>query len=388
MEKPRPLHKVIFDPEKKRVMNFLSLVGQPAIQVDFLALAAEIVIEFEAVADKQQLVGPFLIPGQKIARNFNGYECDIVFDAETIELIAQEWNKNLKNQNVNFEHQANSKIEGAYIAENWIVRNSESDKMNFYGFTLPVGTWGGIIKIENTQFWLSEVKTGRVKGFSIEGLFGLVEIEQSIKKHIAMQNIKDLKLRKVATLVKEQKLSAVAAATTAEGASIVIAADTIEAGSAITVIDEALQIVTDFTGELNIDGKVCKIEAGKITEVGAGADAGAGGADAGAGANAGGDTGQKYTLSEEDKNAIVEMLKAPITDMLVALEQLTTRVGGIESKLGESVSKTEMNTMLANVNGAIEKKADGAEKTELSKEQSVEVGLKFLNDYTDKKGKK
>jgi len=40
-----------------------------------------------------------------------------------------------------------------------------------YGLDVPVGTWMGSVKVDNDDIWNDYVKTGKVKGFSIEGYF-------------------------------------------------------------------------------------------------------------------------------------------------------------------------------------------------------------------------
>ena len=40
-----------------------------------------------------------------------------------------------------------------------------------YGLDVPVGTWMGSVKVDNDEIWNDYVKTGKVKGFSIEGYF-------------------------------------------------------------------------------------------------------------------------------------------------------------------------------------------------------------------------
>jgi len=57
------------------------------------------------------------------------------------------------------------------MVESWIVEDSEKDKSAFYGMNLPVGTWAGTIKVNNSDIWEQFVKTGKVKGFWIEGYF-------------------------------------------------------------------------------------------------------------------------------------------------------------------------------------------------------------------------
>jgi len=36
---------------------------------------------------------------------------------------------------------------------------------------VPVGTWMGAVKVNNDEIWQDFVKSGEVKGFSIEGFF-------------------------------------------------------------------------------------------------------------------------------------------------------------------------------------------------------------------------
>jgi hypothetical protein len=44
------------------------------------------------------------------------------------------------------------------------------DKANLYGYHLPKGTWMVKMKIENDDLW-QKVKSGDIKGLSIEGYF-------------------------------------------------------------------------------------------------------------------------------------------------------------------------------------------------------------------------
>ena len=45
------------------------------------------------------------------------------------------------------------------------------DKSAKYGMEVPLGTWMGTVKVDNDDVWNNYVKTGKVKGFSIEGSF-------------------------------------------------------------------------------------------------------------------------------------------------------------------------------------------------------------------------
>jgi hypothetical protein len=70
------------------------------------------------------------------------------------------------------------KINGVTLVESWIKESITKDKSALYNLNVPVGTWMGTFKIDNDTIWNDYVKTGEVKGFSIEGLFGHNLVEQ------------------------------------------------------------------------------------------------------------------------------------------------------------------------------------------------------------------
>ena len=57
------------------------------------------------------------------------------------------------------------------MVESWIVEDTDKDKSKLYELNVPVGTWMGTIKVANDVIWNDFIKTGKVKGFSIEGYF-------------------------------------------------------------------------------------------------------------------------------------------------------------------------------------------------------------------------
>ena len=74
-----------------------------------------------------------------------------------------------KQNNSTLEHQY--EINGLSLVESWIVEDKVHDKSVKYGMDLPLGTWVGSVKVNNDAIWNEFVKTGKVKGFSIEGYF-------------------------------------------------------------------------------------------------------------------------------------------------------------------------------------------------------------------------
>ena len=122
--------------------------------------------------EKQMLVGPLMVPNKLIKRiDDNGEEYYVYFDETTVEQLAYKTMEDKLNDSVNIEHNPNDIVDGVYLAESWLIKDPETDKSKLYGFNLPKGTWMGIYKVNNKQVWDEYVKTGRVKGFSVEGYF-------------------------------------------------------------------------------------------------------------------------------------------------------------------------------------------------------------------------
>ena len=143
----------------------VSLVDQPAIEVDWIKLGKVEEFFFSANKDKQMLFGPLLIPNKLILRKASDGELfNIMFDAETIQIIADKYNENKINDIFNFQH-SDEKV-NAVLLQNWIT--GKNDKSQDYGFDLPEGTWFAGVKVKDENFWMNEVKTDKVKGFSIE----------------------------------------------------------------------------------------------------------------------------------------------------------------------------------------------------------------------------
>jgi hypothetical protein len=73
---------------------------------------------------------------------------------------------------VNIEHNPDKKVDDITLVETWLIEDPDMDKSRLFGYTdLTKGSWFGIYKVNNKDVWDNYVKTGKVKGFSIEGFF-------------------------------------------------------------------------------------------------------------------------------------------------------------------------------------------------------------------------
>jgi hypothetical protein len=128
---------------------------------------------FSELKEKQMLVGPLMTPGKLISRKDEktGEEYQVFFTKDTIEKIAYKLMQDKLLDSVNIEHDNNQRQNDIYLVETWIVLDPKNDKANLYGFTPTEGEWYGMYKIDNGRVWNEYVKTGKVKGFSVEGYF-------------------------------------------------------------------------------------------------------------------------------------------------------------------------------------------------------------------------
>ena len=123
--------------------------------------------------DEQQLVAtPIMVPNKLIPRmDENGDKYYVYFTEETIKKIAYAFAKAKNADKINYEHDMESMVDDVYVAEQWLIDEPKNDKSNMFGYDLPKGTWFGLFKIDNEDFWIDYIKSGKVKGVSVEGYF-------------------------------------------------------------------------------------------------------------------------------------------------------------------------------------------------------------------------
>ena len=148
----------------------ISIVDRPAIEENFIALSQEHKVELAEVDnEKRILMGAALIPNKNIYRQSEDEEYYIYFSEDTVrkasELFLMRGNQNKST----LEHEA--ELHGLSVVESWIIEDETHDKSRKYDMDLPIGTWMVSMKVNNDEVWNDYVKTGKVKGFSIEGYF-------------------------------------------------------------------------------------------------------------------------------------------------------------------------------------------------------------------------
>lgn len=190
-------------------VNAISIVESPAIESDFIALSKDQEIKLAEVdKEKRVLMGAALIPNKTIFRKNGEEEFYVYFSKETIAKTSQLFLKQGNQSKSTLEHQL--KLSNLTVVESWLVDDTEKDKSAYYGLSMPVGTWMVSVKVDNDAVWNEYVKTGKVKGFSIEGYFAdktelkSVESIDTILAELEAEE-KEYLLKEVKAVIKSDK---------------------------------------------------------------------------------------------------------------------------------------------------------------------------------------
>ena len=229
--------------ESNQGIDFISLVNYNAIESNWVALSNETKLHFNQ--DKQLLYGAILIPDQPIYRYSKQMgEFYVVFTREEILKLVRKFQAQQKTINLNYQHKKDTQIANAVVQEIWIVE--QPDKSNKYVENLPDGTAFVVAHIGDSKFWNEEVKTGNVRGFSIEGFL-------------------DMELKSINQNMQKQEF---VSATTKDGVVVKTDAEAIAVGVDLYIEDEAGNKTPAPDGEHTLDnGMVVTVSAGKVTEI-------------------------------------------------------------------------------------------------------------------------
>jgi hypothetical protein len=186
--------------ELEQGIDATALVENPAIQRNWMAFKEHKSYEFKTHnEDKRILAGALMVADFPMYRNMNGKEFFVKFSSKTIEQLADRMVLNNKLTAFNFEHDAKKELADMHIQQFFII-NTELGVNTPIGFEeLPNGSLFAFVKVNNEQVWNDYVKTGIVKGFSIEGNFATKEefSEQTFLNEF--QTIINMTDKKVAT---------------------------------------------------------------------------------------------------------------------------------------------------------------------------------------------
>jgi D-ribose pyranose/furanose isomerase RbsD len=328
-------YKVVFKEGETEGVYAISLVEEPAIGVEFVALSKQEPTEIKLATvseEKKMLLGAILIPDLPIYRRAeDGKEFNIVFDSETIKQVQANFSKQGYLNNSTIEHDGKP-IENVTFVETWIKEDEVHDKSVKYGFKEPIGTWFALMKVNDDEVWNDYVKSGKVKGFSIDGVFDLQKI-----------NFSNMNLESIVNAIKEGFASLKLNSDDPEKAEVVLSkemlvdgvttveAESFEAGQAVFVVGEDGTQTPAPSGEHQLQsGKIIVVDdAGMITEVKEV------------------ETEVETEMATETPN-INEILKAFISEVGVQMEKMKTELRADIKKELETVKSKPVSMTKAN----------------------------------------
>lgn len=170
-----PIFKIYIDDEVEGVQK-ISLVHSPAVESDFLCFDEQAPSQpFKFETDEEQRI----VFGCAIRADYPIYRRDkergeyyVVFDKQSIKDINERFAKENNFNKVNLDHSEDT--DGVYMTQMFIkdVENGINPK-NFED--IEDGSLFTAYKVENDDVW-EAAKNGEFKGFSVEGVFRLLEV--------------------------------------------------------------------------------------------------------------------------------------------------------------------------------------------------------------------
>jgi len=153
-------------------------------------------VGFKSEKEKRMLYSPAMIPNLLIPRfdETTNEKYYVRFKPEVIEKIQQRFMIDQRLRATNYEHDDDQPFNDMVLVESWIV-SGDKDKAYQLGFTkeqVPLGSWMVGYKIldsdEGDVIWNDYIKTGLVKGLSIQGDF-LLKFSRRISDEYLLEEI-------------------------------------------------------------------------------------------------------------------------------------------------------------------------------------------------------
>ena len=336
-------YEVLFKEGETTGVYGISLVNDPAMESLWIALSKEQEVKLSTVDQEKRIVcGAVLIPNKPIYRKQNGKEFNIVFPNETVRLASEGFLKNGHQQSSTLEHNIDAKLSGVTIVESWIKESNTNDKSVLYGFNDPIGTWYASMKIDNDEVWNDYIKTGKVKGFSIDGFFDLEQVNLKSEYNMNVTEIVSAIKEGFLSLKKEEEVKVeLGSVNTADGTvKINFEGDTVATGLNVTMTAPDGTELPLPDGEYNLEGGMnITVMGGKVEEV--------------------------ATAKEEATDT-----ETPTPQTPMSTDALQVKSEKVTQEVFYQLSKDDLVTMFAEVGNQIDAKLS-AFKAELAKETTV-----------------
>ena len=178
MNKEIPTYEISIDlNDQETTVSFNSLVSMPAHEKNFMTFAKQVKFEFN---DEEQVITGIAISADTPIYRFDqetGEEYYVVFTKQAIKDIIFDYARKDNFNNVNLEHNPNRIVKSIFMIHSYQI---DAEK----GFTAPErfkdandGSWIVSYKVTDKDLF-QQAKEGMFNGFSIEGVFNLIDTKE------------------------------------------------------------------------------------------------------------------------------------------------------------------------------------------------------------------
>ena len=266
------LYDIYIDPtDFETGMDAISLVADPAVEVDFLKFGKDKPMSLKFADEERHIITGIALladtPIYRVAPDKTEYY--VRFTKDCIRQLVEKYFKFGLTNSVNIEHKDNQFVDGVTMLESYIIDKERGICPSEFA-SAPDGSWVVSYKVNNLDVW-SKIKSGEVKGFSVQGLFRIIEtkLEMNSNKTEESEHQNKNNISLMSKLKEKIKalLMQYAAVSTDKG-NLIYNTDMLEVGSEVFVEDENGENVPAADGEYVLeDGRTVEVEGGKVTEI-------------------------------------------------------------------------------------------------------------------------
>lgn len=184
--KDLPIYKLVIDETQENSgVSYVAMVDKPAIISTWQKFSEQKPMYFQGNPERQIVTGAAMIADLPIYRNDAKFgEHYVTFDRESIEKIMMKFMANGFTKKVNLMHNAEAVPSDVFIFESFQVDSQRGIKAPEFLGDLTDGSWVISMKVSNPDVWAS---IDSLNGFSVEGLFDMVHVDDQAETDIVKQ---------------------------------------------------------------------------------------------------------------------------------------------------------------------------------------------------------
>lgn len=176
--------EIIDGKEVQTGVNAVGFVDAPATDFKWVAFDETKPLNFAVDKERRIVSGIAMVANMPIYRNDNGFEYYIEFDKEDIFNLVKFFFKSNSSQSVNLYHDEQLKQENVYVIESlWLDKERGMSIPEKFGKPTD-GSWFLSFAVDNADLWENYIKSGKVLGFSVEGLFKQYKIDEKNRQQL------------------------------------------------------------------------------------------------------------------------------------------------------------------------------------------------------------